>query len=87
MLETAVTRLRKLQKLSSQHFNDHALLGKLAGLRSAVVGTTAENRTVVMVYRTTARSLIIYMVDEHDTAYRSLIGPAKREEGRKTWPR
>jgi len=73
MLETAVTRLRRMQKLQSPHFNDHALSGKLAGLRSAVVGTTAERRTVVMVYRTTARSVMIYMVDEHDTAYRSLI--------------
>ena len=56
-----------------RRLNDHVLSGKLAGLRSAVVGITAENRAVVMVYRATARSVIIYMVDEHDAAYRSLI--------------
>ena len=73
MLEAAVTRLRAGQKLNSPNFNDHPLAGRLAGLRSAVVGSTAERRTVVMVYRVTARAVFIYMVDEHDAAYRKLI--------------
>mgnify|MGYP001599198926 CR=1 FL=1 len=65
MLDTAVSRLRSRQKLSSRHFN-----GQLAAYRSAVVGTTADGRTVAMVYRVTARTVIVDMVDEHDAAYR-----------------
>lgn len=68
--DTAIARLRSRQKLSSTHFNDHALTGKLAAYRSGVGGTTADGRTVVMVYRVTAHTVIVNMVDEHDAAYR-----------------
>ena len=55
-----------------ERFNDHALTGKLRGLRSVIVGHDAEGRTVVMVYQLINRRVTVAFVDEHDQAYRAL---------------
>lgn len=53
-------------------FNDHALEGKLRGLRSVIIGHDSDGRTVVMVYQILNRRVMVAIVDEHDRAYRLL---------------
>lgn len=65
-------RLRHGREIPDR-FNDHALAGKLRGLRSVIVGHDGKGRTVVMVYQLRSRRITVALVDEHDQAYRTLV--------------
>ena len=55
------------------HFRDHALRAPLTGYRSCIVGFTPEDKTIVAVYKSSPRQVIVFAVDEHDQAYESMI--------------
>lgn len=63
-----VERLR-LGRDMPQRFNDHALTGRLTGLRSVIVGHDGNGETVIAVYQVVRRTISVAIVDEHDKAY------------------
>lgn len=69
LLGLAIERLEAGAPLSWGAFNDHALRGKLAGLRSAVVGEMPDGENIVMLYRSFPESVMIVRIDAHDKAY------------------
>ena len=72
-----VERLQRGQPLP-EHARDHDLCGPLKGFRSCVVGFTADERNVVMVYRLSATRVHVLAVDEHDASYEIAIDVRRR---------
>lgn len=60
-------------KALPQYTRDHELKGELRTFRSCVVGYTADERNVVMVYRLSPKRVYIVSVDEHDASYLTAI--------------
>lgn len=69
--ELVLERLR-LGRDIPDRYRDHALAGKLSGLRSVIVGSLKNGRSVVAVYQMVGRTVAVAIVDEHDQAYASL---------------
>lgn len=70
-----VRRLCRGKKLGPE-FKDHALKGKLKGLRSAVVGYVDDedpnNCSIVAVYEVNRNAVMVAIVDQHENAYEEL---------------